>query len=47
MEAYTALGRPELALRQFDLAKSALQVELGLEPSTDLLRAQQIAKMAL
>lgn len=47
MEAYSALGRPELALRQFDLAKSALQVELGIEPSTDLLRAQQIAKMAL
>lgn len=47
MEAQSAMGRPELALRQFESARTALQVELGVEPSTDLLRAQQIAKMSL
>lgn len=47
MEAYTASGRPENALRQFERASSALKVELGVEPSTELLRAQQLAKMAL
>jgi DNA-binding SARP family transcriptional activator/CheY-like chemotaxis protein len=47
MEAYTASGRPESALRQFERATAALKVELGVEPSTDLLRAQQLAKMAL
>lgn len=47
MESYVATGRPELALRQFERAESALRAELGVEPSTDLLRAQQIAKMSL
>ena len=47
MEAQSALGRPELALKQFERARSSLQLELGVEPSTDLLRAEQIAKMAL
>jgi len=47
MEAYTASGRPESALRQFERASSALKAELGVEPSTELLRAQQLAKMAL
>jgi DNA-binding response OmpR family regulator len=47
MQAQTAQGRPELALRQFDQVRASLQLELGVEPSTELLRAQQIAKMAL
>lgn len=47
MTAHTALGRPELALKQFDRAKKSLQLELGVEPSMELLRAQQIAKLAL
>lgn len=47
MQAQAAMGRPELALRQFERAEKALRVELGVEPSTDLLRAHQIAKMAL
>lgn len=47
MEAQTSLGRPELALRQFESAKASLLSELGVEPSTELLRAEQFAKMAL
>ena len=47
MEAYIASNRPESALRQFERAALALKVELGVEPSTDLLRVQQVAKMAL
>lgn len=47
MEAHTSLGRPELALRQFEIAKASLLSELGVEPSTELLRAEQLAKMAL
>lgn len=47
MEAHTSLGRPELALRQFESARASLLSELDVEPSTELLKAQQIAKMAL
>lgn len=47
MEAYVGSGRPESALRQFEEATVILQEELGVEPSTDLLRAQQVARMSL
>ena len=47
MEAYVGSGRPESALRQFDEAADILLEELGVEPSTELLKAQQIARMSM
>jgi two-component SAPR family response regulator len=47
MEAYQAHGRAELALRQFEQAEKSLKQELGVEPSTELLRAFHQAKMSL
>lgn len=47
MEAQVKLGRPEEALRLFEQCEKRLQTELEIEPSTDLLRAVQLAKLAL
>ncbi|MCA9795747.1 MAG: response regulator [Candidatus Eremiobacteraeota bacterium] len=43
MEACLELGRPEGALKLFQLCQKSLKRELDLEPSIDLLRAQQKA----
>lgn len=47
MESHHAHGRNELAMRQFEVAEKNLKEELGLEPSTELLRAYHKAKLAL
>ena len=47
MEAYLGQERPEQAVRHFEKAKSTLRHELGLEPHTELIRAYQLAKLAL
>lgn len=47
MEAHIAQQRPELALRQYEQARLALQTELQAEPSTELMRVYQLAKMSL
>lgn len=47
MESFLKLGRPEDAVRQFESCRAALRSELGLEPTTDLLRTFQKAKLEL
>lgn len=47
MEAYIALGRPEEAIRQYQRAEVALANEMGLEPSIELFKALQKAKMLM
>ncbi|MGE0493085.1 MAG: response regulator [Vulcanimicrobiota bacterium] len=45
MESCLSLGRPEQALRRFGDLEKALSREMGIEPSTDLLRAYHKAKL--
>ncbi|MCA9795149.1 MAG: response regulator [Candidatus Eremiobacteraeota bacterium] len=45
MESCLSLGRPEQALRRFQDLEKALSKEMGIEPSTDLLRAYHKAKL--
>ena len=47
MESYVNQKRPEQAIRHFERARVTLLNELGIEPHTDLLRAYQVAKLAL
>jgi two-component SAPR family response regulator len=47
MEAYVGLGRPEEAVRQYERAERALRQELDLEPSIELFKSLQKAKMAM
>jgi DNA-binding response OmpR family regulator len=47
MEAHIHQGKPEQAIRHFERARVALLNEMGIEPHTDLLRAYQLAKLAL
>lgn len=47
MEAYQAHGRADLAMRQFEQAEASLKEELGMEPSTDLLRSYHQARLSL
>ena len=47
MEAYVGLGRPEEAVRQYERAERALKQELDLEPSIELFKSLQKAKMAM
>ena len=47
MEAYIGLGRPEEAVRQYERAEVALKNEFGLEPSIELFKSLQKAKMAM
>lgn len=47
MDSHRANGRAELALRQFEIAKHSLNHDLGVEPSTELLKAFHQAKMSL
>ncbi|GMU52035.1 MAG: hypothetical protein AMXMBFR33_11810 [Candidatus Xenobia bacterium] len=46
MQGYVALGRPEQALRQYELARKALKKDLGIEPSIALEEARLRAQMA-
>ncbi len=46
MQSYTALNRPEQALRQYDTAKKVLKKDLGIEPSIALESARLRASMA-
>jgi DNA-binding SARP family transcriptional activator len=41
MSAAVALGRPDDALRLFERCRRALETELGVQPSADLLRLQR------
>ena len=41
MQAQLELGRPEAALRQFDVCKRVLEREMGLEPSIAMLEMRQ------
>lgn len=47
MEAHVASGRPEEAVRQYERAEIALRNEFGLEPSIELFKSLQKAKMAM
>jgi DNA-binding SARP family transcriptional activator len=47
MEAYIGVGRPEEAVRQYQRAERALKHELGLEPSIELFKSLQKAKLAM
>lgn len=47
MEAYIALGRPEEAVRQYQRVDVALKNEMGLEPSIELFKSLQKAKMMM
>lgn len=47
MEAYIGLGRPEEAVRQYERAEVALKNEFGAEPSIELFKSLQKAKMAM
>lgn len=47
MRAQTALGRPEEALRQFEVCRRRLAAELSIEPNTELLEAYQRARLAI
>jgi two-component SAPR family response regulator len=47
VEAYVANKRPELAIKHFEQVEVVLKNDLGIDPQTDLLRAYQIAKLAI
>lgn len=47
MQAHQALGRPEQALRMFDMCARNLKLELAMEPSIALLECQQRALLGL
>ncbi len=47
MWSYLKLGRPELAIRQFNIAESVLRQELDLEPVTALLELRERARMMM
>ena len=47
MNALVSLGRPEQALRQYELCERTLQQELNVEPSIEMLKAYQMAKLLL
>jgi two-component SAPR family response regulator len=47
MEAYVGLGRPEEAVRQYERAERALKNEFDMEPSIELFKSLQKAKMAM
>jgi len=47
MQAHLALGEAERAVRRFEACRRALRSELDLEPSTELLRALQLARLSL
>ncbi len=47
LDANLGLGRPEEALRHFKACKKLLQREMGLEPTIEIVRKAQLAKMAL
>jgi len=47
MEAHIALGRPEEAVRQYQRAEAALANEFGMEPSIELFKSLQKAKLAM
>ena len=47
MEAYQAHGRADQAIRQYEQAEVSLRQELGMEPSTELLRSYHQAKLSI
>lgn len=47
MEACISLGRPEDALRQFERCEKILKRDLDIEPTIDLLRSREKARMNL
>ena len=47
MRAWLALGRPEEAVRAFNRTRVSLARDLQMEPSTELLRAHQEARLLL
>jgi two-component SAPR family response regulator len=47
IRAYLELGRPERAVRQFEICKRTLAQELDLEPATELIEAYHRARLAL
>ncbi|MCA9779658.1 MAG: hypothetical protein KC800_23180, partial [Candidatus Eremiobacteraeota bacterium] len=47
MEGYQAHGRADLAIRQYEQAEASLKQELGMEPSTELLRSYHQAKLSI
>ncbi|MGE0492353.1 MAG: response regulator [Vulcanimicrobiota bacterium] len=47
MHAYLGLGRPEQAVRQYEICKKRLANELGMEPSIAILEAHQRALLSI
>jgi two-component SAPR family response regulator len=47
IRAYLESGRPEQAIRQFEICRRTLAQELDLEPSTEVIEAYQRARLAL
>lgn len=47
MRAYTALGRPEQAMRQYEVCRKILERDLGIEPSLALVEAYHRARLGL
>lgn len=47
IEAFVANKRPEKAIQHFESVELLLKNELGIEPQTDLLRAYQLARLAI
>lgn len=47
MEGFLALSRPQDAVRQFEACRQVLHQELGLEPTTELLRLLHMARLEL
>ncbi len=47
LNAHLALRRPEEAVRRFETFRKVLQRDLGLEPSIELLRAYETARLSL
>jgi DNA-binding SARP family transcriptional activator len=47
MRSYLGLGRPEQAVRQFEVCQRTLATELQMEPSLDLLEAHQRSLLSL
>jgi len=47
MRAYTAMGRPEQAVRQYEVCRKILENDLGIEPSLSLVEAYHRAKLGI
>lgn len=47
MRAYIALGRPEQAVRQYEVCRKILESDLGIEPSLSLVEAYHRARLGI